>query len=715
MASHKLVNHAERQKFAVTMELRHVRDVSFISPPENPGEQDYASHRALRISSSASTLRSSPFTSYENALQKDSFHSESPSHGATRFSAVFSENQHTFGSTTGDEAEDSRLKDTFASPEDPSTDIDTSQRELAIKTLLDFPTFRTCEILLGNLESFHDVWISHTILRQCFNQLWRDFGHCLRDDRSRETVLELADELFENSKHPIPSPAQDESSYPTWVNWFSGPQLRWESIGILFTWAGMSFKHEQDWDQIFQLPEQEGRNRNTSAEKMRIGAKACLQLSQDFSEINEVLIVLINNHSKLHSHIISDDSDRLQMNFGATGSAIITAGLHRQPFNRGEVTPLSQFRATLGTSFYHLDKVDSLFLGRPPILDQKYCSIPQPLDLADEDLYGGAERLAAAVKRLDANGWNTNKHISGVTCLRAASLLSPIREEIIRLSLSINVQYTKPQIDALIVQLEHIVASHPEHIRYSSRGKGSGSGQKRSPHEIYLIIRIQLDVLQCAFLLQRLLVSRGLSNGQDLFDVAQEKIAVVLSIWSDPELRAYSFAFDFIILAYGIPSAGILCLELLRASNLAPPMPASEALPHPTPVQLSRSEVIQTLTLFIAFLDYIRPTDNNFQLCGKFKKVVKRIIDTAIDAPRPCLTGPQPGSRSFEDTQPQDVLQSQQQVPDLSTSELSQNSMDFVGDLDPAMIALDDLDWLNTVDWTQGDWLELSQQNFMGH
>ena len=102
---------------------------------------------------------------------------------------------------------------------------------------------------------------------------------------------------------------------------------------------------------------------------------------------------------------------------------------------------------------------------------------------------------------------------------------------------------------ALVVQLDQITNSYPEHIRYRSLEQTpSGGVQTRPPHEIYLITRIQLDVLQCAFLLQRLLVSRGLSNGQELFNVAQEMISVVLSLWSDREqLRVYNFSFDWIV------------------------------------------------------------------------------------------------------------------------------------------------------------------------
>lgn len=157
-------------------------------------------------------------------------------------------------------------------------------------------------------------------------------------------------------------------------------------------------------------------------------------------------VSLFQPKCRLQLDLLNDLGDRLRMHFGATGSAIITAGLHRQPFPR-EVTPLSQHRSILATSFFHLDKCDSLFLGRPPILDQRYCNIPQPLDLSEDDVYGGPERLAAAMHRLDANGWNTDKQVYTVTWLRAVSLLTPIREEILRLSLSANIQYTKPQIE----------------------------------------------------------------------------------------------------------------------------------------------------------------------------------------------------------------------------------------------------------------------------
>lgn len=58
---------------------------------------------------------------------------------------------------------------------------------------------------------------------------------------------------------------------------------------------------------------------------------------------------------------------------------------------------------------------------------------------------------------------------------------------------------------------------------------------------------MHLDVLQCHFLMQRLLVSQGF-NGQELFDTAQETMDVILSIWSNrDQLQKFYSAFDWIV------------------------------------------------------------------------------------------------------------------------------------------------------------------------
>jgi len=110
-----------------------------------------------------------------------------------------------------------------------------------------------------------------------------------------------------------------------------------------------------------------------------------------------------------------------------------------------------------------------------------------------------------------------------------------------------------------------------------------------------------------------------------------------------------------------------VCVELLKQSK------------GQSVLQFSRSDVIQKLTLFIGFLEWIRPTDGNYELAKRLKNVVRKVVDHILDPPQ----------------------QPQQGIPE---NEL----MNFP--LDPMLAPLDvnTVDWLNTIDWTQGSWMEFN-------
>jgi hypothetical protein len=94
-------------------------------------------------------------------------------------------------------------------------------------------------------------------------------------------------------------------------------------------------------------------------------------------------------------------------------------------------------------------------------------------------------------------------------------------------------------------------------------------------------------------------------------------------------------------------------------------------------IQFSRSDGIQKLTLFIAFLEWVRPTDGNYTLAQRLKKVIRRVLDHVLE-PAPKDVGGEEGSQfSFD--------------PML-----------------PPFDEMNDLDWLNTIDWTQGSWMDFN-------
>ncbi len=115
---------------------------------------------------------------------------------------------------------------------------------------------------------------------------------------------------------------------------------------------------------------------------------------------------------------------------------------------------------------------------------------------------------------------------------------------------------------------------------------------------------------------------------------------------------------------YGIPSAGVICIELLKDAC------------RKSPIRFSRSNGIQKLTLFIAFLEWVRPTDGNYTLAQRLKKVIRRVLDHVLE-PTPKEVRGEGGQFPFD--------------PML-----------------PPFDEVNDLDWLNTIDWTQGSWMDFN-------
>lgn len=68
---------------------------------------------------------------------------------------------------------------------------------------------------------------------------------------------------------------------------------------------------------------------------------------------------------------------------------------------------------------------------------------------------------------------------------------------------------------------------------------------------------------------------------------------------------------------YGAPASGTLCVELLKRRSSAPTLP--------------RSEIIQNLSLFAAWLGWVRPFVPNADLCRAIKGIIGRVLDQGLN------------------------------------------------------------------------------------
>ena len=118
-----------------------------------------------------------------------------------------------------------------------------------------------------------------------------------------------------------------------------------------------------------------------------------------------------------------------------------------------------------------------------------------------------------------------------------------------------------------------------------------------------------------------------------------------------------------------MPSVGILCTEVLKQVKH----------PDEAGVNLPVSEIVQNLSLMIGFLDWIRPSAGNYKLCHPLARIIRRVLDQLVE--------------------PAAV-----EVPREKGSLQQLEATDDFWRLDN----MDDLDWLNSIDWTSGQYINFN-------
>jgi hypothetical protein len=156
------------------------------------------------------------------------------------------------------------------------------------------------------------------------------------------------------------------------------------------------------------------------------------------------------------------------------------------------------------------------------------------------------------------------------------------------------------------------------------------------------------------------------------------------------------------LMCWGVPSSGVLCVELLKQMK-APP--GREHVPC-----VPRAEVVQNLSLLIGFLEWVRPAAGNYKLCGRMRQVIKRILTRILNPVNQSQF--QSVASSQESAQVANAGPAPQMYDQVGPMEAFDNSMFPAGSFDDS---LENLDWLNEIDWSRGPWIDLSgtgAQNF---
>lgn len=123
------------------------------------------------------------------------------------------------------------------------------------------------------------------------------------------------------------------------------------------------------------------------------------------------------------------------------------AGLHKTDGPADDNCPffLKQVRRCCFAAAFCIDKCVATFVGRPALINYRYCSLTPPLDLDDNLIFSGGDKLDAALSELDENGWHKYGKRQRSSLNRIRYLLAIHREQILELALGEGSQLEIPR------------------------------------------------------------------------------------------------------------------------------------------------------------------------------------------------------------------------------------------------------------------------------
>ncbi|KAK8094909.1 hypothetical protein PG997_001594 [Apiospora hydei] len=505
--------------------------------------------------------------------------------GATSYSAVFQETRDNLNLLGATPRTQDNSREAFGQ-EEPEI-LTPSIRELCFTVLRLLPQPNKVVFQKQTNLSVYQSFM-HGIAEHILKSLYETWGEHLNAGADDETKLEdMAKALCVNTMEPFSYTIRDSEE---WLSQFSGPNLRWESI----------------------------------AGHRTLGL--CIQLSREFTEGNILLIHLYHRRAILESKTSGDASLPTWQCHAACMSLLTFHGFHDEPsthsyrYNPSYRPSLAvECRRRMLAVCFCSDNNMVTFTGRPPLLGTSYISTPLPLDVSDDVLFSDEQILArVASETLDERGWNTSGHFHPATLIRARVILSHIRAEIAQLALGKD-PFPFERIGQIRAKQTQAVSEFPKTAVFQLHELRAAD---MDITRFYQRLLVRLEILMNEFLLDRLQYRHFQADSSDLLVTAYEMVVLTLTVWTHMDLLTDKRDFDWVLMGYGAPAGGVLCMELLN--------PTLQGA-HPKNAEISRSAIIQKLSLLVGFFEWVSPSAPNAALCDNAMVTIKHVLDATLN------------------------------------------------------------------------------------
>lgn len=220
--------------------------------------------------------------------------------GPTSFSAIFADNQADLGSGLWDvETEIVRDHDFCSSEKIRSTTTAQKDLHLGMKVLSVIPDRTRCFALMDRyFTAFHpmDPILHQPTVKLWYDGLWGFFDRYFGESREPKKLRGMVQRICKNQQgRTDPKVLKD---YERWVAAFTGPCLRWETVGILFAISGIACMTHPAWDKA-RNSTHDHLGRSTFAQQMLSCVRDCLRLCDSFEDVNDLSVYLLYLHLTL--------------------------------------------------------------------------------------------------------------------------------------------------------------------------------------------------------------------------------------------------------------------------------------------------------------------------------------------------------------------------------------------------------------------------------
>ncbi|KAJ5195465.1 uncharacterized protein N7498_008903 [Penicillium cinerascens] len=452
---------------------------------------------------------------------------------------------------------------------------------------------------------------------------------------SQSWLLVLSRRLFEGTMGQLVTHA--EMTLDEYLVALAG---RWEAIGLILTLPGKYASRTAVDDPLFHGLAFSATDHKNLGILATAGGDLCLQFCESVGVISDPLGWLLLRHIHLLTLVCGDHDYRPRKRLAELSTLLFAMGYHQLDTSDHIPFFLIEGRKRLIVLAYACDKDLATFLGCPPLIAYRFCRIQLPLDLKPAEIIAKPAIREVAISKLDTKGWNVKESINGVTWSRVAFLLGHVRELVLELSLDCQDPDVLQRADKIVLLSQQVRRDLPSYLQWDDSTETALRMKNTLP------IYIHLELLYSNFLLQRILVKRSSTESETLVSLAHQILKGMLTQIAIGQRRG-NFCSDlgWTIPYFGLPSAGILSIEVLRQTQNARPWPSERCF--------SRSEVIQNLSNLVSHIQYIvLPQKGNYEICQQARKVISYILDYVLAAP----ANANPSIRAVSNVIPSDWL-----------------------------------------------------------